>query len=1143
VLHPGGVLFSFPCVVVRHTSGRVTLTPLEHPELAVHADSQDDAVLDLTLALDDRIRRAHPRHLWRYAGGAEGEPGALALTALPVWHGDSSSKTPVKLFAWKRQGLNKMQEVYLPRLDLRFWIAADAEPQEALAPVLLETLEALGESERIGLVVGGRSSFEQVQVDCDPMRLSALRPGELGLDARPFRSKEEQAELDAEEENVRQRRQKARADERKRREKQRRQTPTLKQLALALHTRAARGRLEPAWERDAEVERLLGYVERERPAPLVLVAPQGSGKTALLEALARRMGDPKGPRARRIRPIFLLDGSRMIAGMGGFGEWQRQLQECVEEARRSGAVLYLGRLVDLLDAGKSAQSDNNVAQALAPVLASREFLALAEATLEDWALIQRRNASFASVWSPWLVEELGPEAVRRVLERVAAALEERSLLRILPEVVGEALALCRRFWPYGSLVGNAVTFLRRLVAARVHERAQEVRRLDVIEFFSGEAGIPPALLRDDLPLDPGEVEAFLAARVMAQPRAVERAVQVVSTLKASLQDPRKPAAVLLFAGPTGVGKTELAKALAEFVFGSRDRMIRVDMGEYLGPDALARLLGDGDGSGLLPAQVRRQPFCVLLLDELEKAHPVVFDALLGVLGEGRLSDADGRFTDFRNAVIVMTTNLGADTLRSRVGFGGGDEGSDAETVRLHYLAEAQRFFRPEFFNRIDDLIVFRPLGAEAIQAIVRREVHKLSRREGLLRRDIDLHVTDDALDLLAAEGLDPRLGARPLKRTIERRLAVPAASWLASHRQANPTRVRVDVDPRGSPAPSASSASLLQFRAESLRRDAEGSRGQAEVLLDDAADLRSLVARWDRCSAVQQLRSRLAVLDHSLRGKGFWDDKALAEELTREASLVRGLVEPLAELRRGAEAAEDLAIEAWYDRRSDTVETLHAELNLMRERFAPLPRRIFLGRGAQVSSAILYLTAPRGAWSELLGLFRLYQRWALARELQVQGHRADPLLEPEPGAKTGAKQDDPDKLFKWVNGDPMVTGGPLPAAIALKVQGTTEVRLLQAEEGTHRFGAGADSVVRVRFYPVTELGVGHPRELKWLLPQVSVVPEIRRYSRSKESMHDQRLDEVFKLDLEDGELRFDLDAFQGRWMERSCMNDGEATWS
>jgi ATP-dependent Clp protease ATP-binding subunit ClpC len=1124
------VRFSFHCLVVQHVSGRVTVTPLEHPDLAVHAASLEAATLDLTLALDDRIARAHPRHLARYATGAEGEALSLRVEALRVWYGEERSTLSVALAAWKSPALGAFVEVHVPRLRSRFWLAKEVDAQAQLGPALADLLKDKSDDERLNLMPGGKASFELLTVESTPLRLSSLRPNELELDARPFRTKEEQAEFDAEHDPAK-RRQRSRAEEQRRRERDRRKTPTLKALGVAMHTRAARARLEPTWERDADVDRLLAHVNRERPAPVVVVAPQGAGKTSLLEALALRVAAAGRPKGRPVRPVFALDASRLIAGAGAFGQWQAQLQSCLEEARRSGAILLLGRLADLLDAGRHAHSDNNVAQVLGPALAAREVTVLAEATPEDWALVQRRNASFASVFTPWALEELSPEATRRVLERVSALLAARFALEVRPGVVDATLGLCRRFWPYGALASNAVTFLRRLVAARAHARAPEVTAEDAIEFFSGEAGIPLVLLRDDLPLDPERVREALAARVMAQPRAVERAVQVVSAVKASLQDPRRPAAVLLFAGPTGVGKTELAKALAEFVFGHDDRLVRVDMGEYLGPDALGRLLGDGGSPGLLPALVRRKPFCVLLLDELEKAHPSVFDALLGVLGEGRLADADGRVTDFRNAVIVMTTNLGADTFRARVGFGAGDGAGDEAATRQHYLAEARRFFRPEFFNRIDDLIVFRPLGAEAIDAIVRRELGRLGRREGLLRRDIDLAVADGARDALAREGLDPRLGARPLKRTLERKLAVPAASWLAAHRQAGPTRLKVDLDPEGS---------ALKFRAEMLGRDAEGSRARAEQVLEAAADARALFGRWDRSSAAQALRARLRLLDHGAKTKGFWSDVALAEELSREAAQLRALVDPLAELRRGAEAAEDLAVEAWYDKKAESVEALSAEIDALRARFAPLPRRIYLARERGAKSGVLYLSAPRSAWAELLSLYYLYERWARAHDLTTRPYVTEYI---DPAQRPKTKPDDPEHAWRWAQRSPE-NETPLPAAVALEVGGSVDATFFELETGVHRFGNGDDSVVRARFFKAEGGSVAALRRVKPLLASLKV-PEIRRYQEAKQKVRDLRLDEDFDLDTSSGGARrfFDLDALHERFVERACMGAEDPLWT
>lgn len=1125
--------FSFQCLVVRHVSGRVTVTPIEHPELAVHAPSFEAATLDLELAFDDRISRAHPRHLARYAVGFEGEALEVRVEALRVWYGENHSTLSARLPAWQRPALGGFVEVHVPRLGARFWLPGDADAKVQVGRALEELFKGQGDNERLSVLLGiGRASFEALEVESEPLRLASLRPNELGLDARPFRTKQEQAELDAEEDPAK-RRQKARAEEQKRRERDRRKTPTLKALGVALHPRSARARLEPAWERAAEIARLAAHAARDRPAPLVVVAPQGAGKTSLLEALALHLATAPRPKGRRARPVFALDASRLIAGTGGFGEWQAQLQSCLEEARRSGAVLLLGRLVDLLDAGRSAHSDNNAAQVLAPALAAREVTVFAEATPEDWATVQRRNASFASVWTPWNLDELSPEATRRVLDRVAAGAAARAALEVRPGVVEAVLALCRRFWPYGALVGNSVTFLRRLLAARAHDRAPAVSPEDAVEFFSAEAGIPLVLLRDDLPLDPEAVRAALEARVMAQPQAVERATQVVSTVKASLQDPRRPAAVLLFAGPTGVGKTELAKALAEFIFGSRDRLVRVDMGEYLGPDALGRLLGEGGSPGLLPAVVRRQPFCVLLLDELEKAHPSVFDALLGVLGEGRLSDAEGRVTDFRNAVIVMTTNLGADTMRTRVGFGADATGGDPRAVRQHYLAEAQRFFRPEFFNRLDDLIVFRPLGADAINAIVRRELDQLGRREGLLRRDIELRVADDARDALAREGLDPRLGARPLKRALERGLAVPAATWLAAHRQAGPTRLEVAHEPGGG---------ALKFRAESLGRDAEGSRARAEQVLDEAADLRALFGRWDRSSAAQALRSRLRLLEHGANTKGFWSDQQLAEDLSREAATIRDLVGPLTELRQGAEAAEDLAVEAWYDRKGDSVEAISTELEGLRERFAPLPRRLYLARERGTRAGVLYLNAPRSAWSQLIALFHLYRRWADSRGLTVRGHVTE-FIPHEERPKT--KPDDPEHAWRWRQRSPDATETPLPAAAALEVEGGADATFLELETGAHRFAEGADSVVRARFVRTDPRSPLVLRAVKPLLASLKV-DEIRRYSQSKLKVRDFRLDEDFELTSRDGGgdyARFDLNALHERFIERSCLNAEDPLWT
>jgi ATP-dependent Clp protease ATP-binding subunit ClpA len=296
-----------------------------------------------------------------------------------------------------------------------------------------------------------------------------------------------------------------------------------------------------------------------------------------------------------------------------------------------------------------------------------------------------------------------------------------------------------------------------------------VVRLDVVTTFARRSGLPLAILADEVPMRMADVRAHFEARVLGQPEAVETMVDQVAVVKAALNDPGKPLGTLFFIGPTGVGKTELARALAEFLFGSRDRVVRLDMGEYSSADAVQRLVGTAwgrDGDGELTGRVREQPLSVVLLDEIEKAHWLVFDALLAMLGEGRLTDAGGRTTDFRNAIIILTSNLGAtrqDT--SGLGFVAGDAVEDeAERVRRHYVEEAEGFFRPEFFNRLDRVVAFRALDEPTVRRIARRE---LGRRQSatacatLRSAEVSKRSTVSGPCCDAAAGAEPQLPPRP----------------------------------------------------------------------------------------------------------------------------------------------------------------------------------------------------------------------------------------------------------------------------------------------------------------------------------------------------------------------------------------------
>ncbi len=544
----------------------------------------------------------------------------------------------------------------------------------------------------------------------------------------------------------------------------------------------------PAYEADDVVAQLAEALTAKPPQSVLLVGPSGVGKSAAFGELVRRAAAYQ----LGATPFYRTSGSRLVAGQTGFGMWEERCQGLIKEASKLRAVLHVGSLTELMDVGKSECNPTGIATFLRPAIGRGELLCVAEATPEQLPLIEKEDPQLTDAFRQITVEEPGPDRGRRVLRQYADADRRREPT---PEALAVIDRLHRRYATYSAYPGRPLRFLDRL--RRDGPPRTPIDAGEVFTAFGRETGLPAALLDPAVPLDPAVTRDWFASRVVGQPEAVSLVADLLATVKAGLARPNRPVASLLFVGPTGVGKTEMAKALAEFLFGSADRLTRFDMSEYADPVAVRRLVGSAfNTEGLLTAAVREQPFCVLLLDEVEKADASAFDLLLQALGEARLTDAGGRLADFRNAVVILTSNLGAASFGSGApGFGANRP--TATDAAAHFTRAVEQALRPEMVNRLDRVVPFAPLGPDVVRRIADREWAKVLARDGLRFRNARVTTGDGLLDRVAAVGFDPKYGARPLKRALERDLLAPLAKQMNRHPGDTPLSIAVGVEGGG----------------------------------------------------------------------------------------------------------------------------------------------------------------------------------------------------------------------------------------------------------------------------------------------------------------------------------------------------------
>jgi ATP-dependent Clp protease ATP-binding subunit ClpC len=548
----------------------------------------------------------------------------------------------------------------------------------------------------------------------------------------------------------------------------------LSRFGTDLTALAAQGALPRAYGVDEACQTLISMLRRDRWRSIALVGEAGAGKSAVVYELVHQLARPEngGWRVLRVSPSDFMAGTRYM------GEWETRVKELITAVQKPRRVLiYVPNLSDLSAVGRWSKSDSNVAAALAPYLEEGALVLLGESTPTEYEQGLGAIPSLQRLFDKVLLPEASLERTRQILTSVS----DEAGQPVAAEVLERLLDFATQYLSHLSRPGNAVLLLRDLLAAR--KQADEAIGLrEVLRALAKSTGLPSTLLDDSVPLQLEEVKAFFESRIMGQPEAVEAVIDLVLLIKAGLTDPGKPFGVFLFTGPTGVGKTELARALAEFIFGDAARLQRFDMSEYASPDGFERLIGGKEQNGLLTDAVRRHPFSVVLLDEIEKSHLNVFDLCLQIFDAGRLTDGRGRTVDFRRTILILTSNIGSVGPSTPLGFSVSPQADLPEADKDRTLRELSRFFRPEFLNRIDRIVHFRPLSLDVAERIARREIELVLQRKGIARRELVVDIDPSVISLLVREGYSPHFGARPLKRTVERLCLLPLARAIATGR-------------------------------------------------------------------------------------------------------------------------------------------------------------------------------------------------------------------------------------------------------------------------------------------------------------------------------------------------------------------------
>ncbi len=642
-----------------------------------------------------------------------------------------------------------------------------------------------------------------------------------------------------------------------------RKTPLIDQLATDLTALAEEGKLDPVIGREKEIERVIQILARRTKNNPALIGEPGVGKTAIVEGLAQRIVEGNVPAPLLGKRVLRLDVGSLVAGTMYRGQFEERLKRIIDELKASDAILFIDEMHMLVGAG-AAGSAVDAANIFKPALARGEIQVIGATTLDEYRKYIESDAALERRFQPVYVEEPSEEEAVAILKGIRSAYEEHHHLTISDEAVEAAVKLSSRYVTDRYLPDKAIDLideaasrvrmykspaakkskelvdqLRKVRAeyalALENNRQDEVQRLqyqeqelqqqlealrtgwdrasspvvtaeDIAEVVSMWTGIPVAQISQSESERLLKMEEELQKVIVGQEEAIRAIAKAVRRARAGLKDPRRPIGSFIFLGPTGVGKTELSKALARFLFGSEDALIQIDMSEFMERHTVSRLVGAPPGyvgyeeAGQLTEAVRRRPYSIIVFDEIEKAHPEVHNMLLQILEEGHLTDAKGQKVDFRNTIIIMTSNVGADMIKRQGNLGFALKRDEETELQLQYkemrkklLDALKRVFRPEFLNRVDAVIVFHPLSPEHIRRIVGLELDKVQQR--LAEHDMRLEATPEAVQELARLGYDPEMGARTLRRIIQQKVEEPISDGILAGRFKPGDTIVVDVEP------------------------------------------------------------------------------------------------------------------------------------------------------------------------------------------------------------------------------------------------------------------------------------------------------------------------------------------------------------